>query len=34
MEEFEFLKTMTMKEQNGGNEIAGAYGKNKWGWRD
>jgi len=35
MEEFEFLKTMSMMRQSGGNEITGAYrAKNKRGWRE
>jgi len=34
VEEFEFLKTISMMRQSGGNEIAGAYRENKWGWRE
>jgi len=31
MEAFEFLKTMSMKRQSGGNEIAGAYREKQMG---
>jgi len=31
MEEFEFLKTMSMMRQSGGNEIAGAYREKQMG---